>query len=103
MPSAPGLPVWGGLCRRPALTAPSLSHLARPGATVAVRVTPRAAREALVATDEGIRIYVTAPPEGGRATEAARALLARALGLAPSRLELLRGVASRDKVFRISG
>jgi uncharacterized protein YggU (UPF0235/DUF167 family) len=68
-----------------------------------VRVTPRAAREALVATDEGIRIYVTAPPEGGRATEAARALLARALGLAPSRLELLRGVASRDKVFRISG
>ncbi|MCL4187978.1 MAG: DUF167 domain-containing protein [Rhodobacteraceae bacterium] len=85
------------------MTAPSLSHLARPGATVAVRVTPRAAREALVATDEGIRIYVTAPPEGGRATEAARALLARALGLAPSRLELLRGVASRDKVFRISG
>lgn len=83
------------------MTAPSLAHLARPGATIAVRVTPRASREALVIEGEAIRIYVTAPPEGGRATEAARALLARALGLAPSRLELARGVASRDKLFRI--
>ncbi|MCC6306047.1 MAG: DUF167 domain-containing protein [Rhodobacteraceae bacterium] len=80
---------------------PDLAHLARPGATLAVRVTPRAGREALLAGEATIRIYVTAPPESGRATEAARALLARALGVAPSRLELLRGVASRDKVFRL--
>lgn len=83
------------------MPAPSLAHLARPGATIAVRVTPRASREALVIEGEAIRIYVTAPPEAGRATEAARGLLARALGLAPSRLDLVRGVASRDKLFRI--
>jgi uncharacterized protein YggU (UPF0235/DUF167 family) len=41
-------------------------------------------------------------PEDGKATEAVRDLLARALGLAPSRVELLRGATSREKQFRIS-
>jgi uncharacterized protein len=48
-----------------------------------------------------IRISVTAPPEDGRATEAARAALAEALGVAKTRLTLVRGTKSRDKLFRL--
>ena len=48
-----------------------------------------------------IRIAVTEVPEGGKATEAARVALARALGVAKSRLTLVRGATSRDKLFRL--
>lgn len=87
---------------RPAMTMdlPDLSALAVPQATVAVRVTPRARRIAVEAGPP-LRIAVSEPPEGGRATEAARALLARAMGVAPSRLTLVRGARSRDKLFRL--
>ena len=79
-----------------------LSELAVPGARIAVRVTPRGGREALTRDDAGaIHIRVTAPPEDGKANAAVRKLLARALGIAPSRLTLTGGATSRDKVFRI--
>ena len=48
-----------------------------------------------------IRIAVTVVPEDGKATEAARVLLAQALGVAKSRLVLIRGAKSRDKLFRL--
>nr|WP_306346050.1 DUF167 domain-containing protein [Ruegeria atlantica] len=46
-----------------------------------------------------MRIFVTAPPENGKANEAVRNILAVAMGVAPSTLILRRGQASRDKVF----
>ncbi|MCD1627128.1 MAG: DUF167 domain-containing protein [Paracoccaceae bacterium] len=79
----------------------ALVHLALEGAEIAVRVTPGAARDRIAAEAGCIRIHVTAPPEDGRATRAAQVLLARALGVAKSRLVLLRGAASRDKLFRL--
>ncbi len=78
-----------------------LSHLALPGATFAVRVTPNARRAGLELAGGLIRIAVTEVPEAGRATEAARVALARALGVAKSRLTLLRGATARDKLFRL--
>jgi hypothetical protein len=78
-----------------------LSHLARPGAAFAVRVTPGARRPRLDLAEGVIRISVTAPPEDGRATEAARDALALALGVAKTRLTLIRGATSRDKLFRL--
>lgn len=79
-----------------------LSHLALPGAEIAVRVTPKASRNAVVAGEDGvIRIYVTVVPEGGKANAAVVKLLAGALGVPKSRLDLIRGAAARDKVFRI--
>lgn len=79
---------------------PDLSARASPGALIAVKVTPNARRTALEA-GEPIRISLTVVPEDGKATEAARSLLAEALGVAKSRLTLLRGTKSRDKVFRL--
>jgi uncharacterized protein YggU (UPF0235/DUF167 family) len=46
-------------------------------------------------------VRVTAPPDGGRANEAVIALLAGALGVAKSRINIVRGMASREKVVMI--
>lgn len=78
---------------------PDLSHLAQENAEITVRVTPKAARDSLTEDDGGLRITVTAPPENGKANEAVRQLLARAMGVAPSRLQLRRGHTARDKAF----
>jgi uncharacterized protein YggU (UPF0235/DUF167 family) len=79
-----------------------LSHLARPGTEIAVRVTPRAAREAIEVRDGAILVRVTVVPEDGKANEAVRGVLSRALGIAKSRLTLIRGQTARDKVFRVT-
>lgn len=78
------------------------AHLAQPGAELAVRVTPRASRNAVELKEGTLRAYVTTVPEDGKATEAVRRLLAEALGIAPSRLELVRGATARDKLFRVA-
>ncbi|KPP90385.1 MAG: hypothetical protein HLUCCA08_15600 [Rhodobacteraceae bacterium HLUCCA08] len=78
-----------------------LSHLARPGATLSVRVTPKAARDRIGTEGGTIRVHVTTVPEGGKANAAVTRLLAKALGVPKSRLTLLRGATARDKLFRI--
>lgn len=78
-----------------------LRHLAQPGATIAVHVTPNARRAGVDLVDGRVRVAVTETPEAGKATEAARAALAKAMGVAKTRLMLVRGATSRDKVFRL--
>jgi uncharacterized protein len=79
-----------------------LSHLASPGAEIAVRVTPKASKNAVVVAETGLRVSVTTVPEDGKANAAVIKLLASALGVPKSRLTLIRGATSRDKVFRLS-
>jgi len=78
----------------------SLSQLAVSGTEIALRVTPKASRERLLWQEGQLRAYVTAPPEDGKANEAVRKLLARAMGVAKTQLVLIRGATARDKVFR---
>lgn len=80
---------------------PDLSAQAEPGAEFALRVTPRASRNQLTCEDGQLRALVTAVPEDGRANKAVTELLAEALGVAKSRLVLVRGATARDKVFRL--
>jgi uncharacterized protein YggU (UPF0235/DUF167 family) len=80
---------------------PDLSARATPGATFALRVQPRARREGLEVAGDRLLVRVNAPPVDGRANEAVRRMLAAALGVAPSRLVLLRGDSGRDKLFRL--
>lgn len=76
--------------------------LAKPGEEIAVRVTPKASRNRIMRDEDGqIRVYVTVVPEGGKANAAVQKLLAKALGVAKSRLVLVRGHTARDKVFRV--
>ena len=79
----------------------SLSHLAQPGATLAVRVTPKAAQNRVKEVGNGLSVHVTAPPENGKANRAVVKLIAHALGVPKSRLALIRGASSRDKLFRL--
>lgn len=84
------------------MSLPDLSTLAVPGARLSVRVTPKASRARIEAGPEGLKVYVTVPPEDGKANAAVIKLLAKALGIAPSRLSLATGAGSRQKVFAIS-
>lgn len=66
------------------------------------RITPRASR-ARLAVDEGtLRVWVTAPPEDGKANAAAEKLIARALGVPKGAVSVIRGQTSRDKVFLVT-
>lgn len=80
---------------------PDLSDLARDGAEIPVRVTPRASREEVRREGDAIQVRVTAPPEDGKVNAVVRKLLAKALGVPPTRLVLIRGRTARDKTFRI--
>ena len=74
------------------------------GAHLEITVHPKAKRNDLSATDSGeVRVHVTAPPERGKANEAAISLLADRLGVAKSRVRLLRGQRARRKVILVDG
>ena len=81
--------------------AAALLALADHEGRIAVRATPGARGESLAIDGDRLLARVTAAPEDGKANDAVRTLLASALGLAPSRLVLVRGATSREKLFRI--
>lgn len=59
-------------------------------------------REEVVANDDGsLTVYTKAPAIEGRANMAAAKLLAKHFSVAPSKVKLLRGAASKYKVFEI--
>jgi uncharacterized protein YggU (UPF0235/DUF167 family) len=73
-------------------------------AVVSVKVVPAAGAERIGPYADGVlHIRVTRPPAEGQATRAARRLLARALGVAPSSVLLLSGARSRTKRFEALG
>jgi uncharacterized protein len=69
-----------------------------------IRLQPRARRDEVVGERAGaIVIRVSAPPVDGKANAALCALIARAVNVAPSRVSVVRGQTSRDKVVRVEG
>ncbi len=77
----------------------------RAGAVrLTVHVKPRAARNEVVAGGPGgLRVRVTAPPAGGAANDAVRALLAETLGCPPSAVSIVRGHGARTKLLEVAG
>ena len=53
--------------------------------------------------DDTYAARVTAPPVVGRANDALCRLIADRAGVAPSRVSIVRGAKSRDKVVRVEG
>ncbi len=71
---------------------------------LSIRLQPRARREEVVGERGGaIVIRVTAPPVDGKANAALCAFVARAAGVSPSQVSVVRGQTSRDKVVRVDG
>ena len=73
-------------------------------ARIPVRVRAAARRDEIAGVMEGaVIVFVSAPAHEGRANRAACHLLAKRLGVAPSRVRILRGQRSRDKLVEVAG
>ena len=68
---------------------------------LALRVTPGARSEGIELGEGRVLMKVRAKPQDGAANEAVLRLLAEALGVATSRLRLLRGATGRDKLVQL--
>jgi uncharacterized protein (TIGR00251 family) len=74
------------------------------GVTIALKVQPKAKRNALVGGQAGaLKVSVTAPPEDGKANEAVIELLRCTFKLPRSQLEILSGHTNRNKVLLVRG
>lgn len=82
-------------------TASALRALVDGDGRLAVRVTPGARTEAIEIVDGRVLVKVRVKPEDGKATAAVLELVARTLGVATSRVEMLRGATSREKLLRV--
>src|SRR5262244_1533438 len=79
-------------------------HETASGITFAVRVQPRAKRNAVVGElGDALKIAVTAPPIDGRANEACVEFLADLLDVPGSSIKIVSGHSSRNKVIRVTG
>ena len=78
-------------------------HDSKGGAALAIRVTPRSSKNEIVEvqSDGTVRIRLTAPPVEGKANEALVSFLAEILGVAKSRIQVVAGAGSRDKLVTI--
>jgi len=73
-------------------------------ATLSLRIQPRSSKNQIVLMESGgYKVKLTAPPVDGAANEALVRLLADTLSLAKSRIEIVSGHTSRDKIVRIYG
>ena len=71
---------------------------------VPVKVVPNASRSRFAgAHGDGVKIQVAAPPERGRANEAACAVLAGTLGVPARDVTVVRGHTSPAKTLRVEG
>lgn len=81
--------------------AAAIRALADPAGRLALRVTPGARSESVAIEAGRLVVKVRARPHDGAANEAVLALLAAALGVATSRLRLVRGATGRDKLVAL--
>ena len=82
----------------------SRQPVAAAGCTLAVRVQPKASRNACTISPDGsIRIAITAPPVDGEANEALVARVAGWLDLPKRAVRVISGATSREKVIAIEG
>jgi uncharacterized protein (TIGR00251 family) len=66
-------------------------------------VQPRAGADEIAGARDGVLVVrVTAPAEGGKANAAVRKLIARRLRVGSTRVEIVKGATSREKVLQIS-
>jgi Uncharacterized conserved protein len=73
-------------------------------AQIQVRLRPRGGSDELIGMRDGVlQAKVTAPPVDGKANRALCKMIAKRVGVAPSRVSVVRGERSRDKLVRVEG
>jgi len=79
-------------------------HDSSTGATFAVKVQPRAKKNAVTGElGDALKLTLTAPPVEGRANEACIEFLANLLKVPRSSVTIASGASSRRKVIRVAG
>jgi uncharacterized protein (TIGR00251 family) len=73
-------------------------------ARIEVRLRPRGHADELLGLENGVlQARVSAPPVDGKANKALCRLVARRVGLPPSRVSVVRGEKSRQKLLLVEG
>jgi len=92
------------MARAPAALPDAEALRSRLGASgrLVVKVTPGARDESVTLTPDAVLVKVRAPADKGAANAAVVAVVARAFGLATSRVVVERGGTSRQKVLRVT-
>jgi uncharacterized protein (TIGR00251 family) len=79
-------------------------HETAEGVTFAVKVQPRARKNAVVGElGDALKVALTAPPVDGKANKACIEFFSDALRVPRSAVTILSGEASRNKVIRVAG
>ena len=74
------------------------------GATFAVKVHPRAKKNAITGeVGDALKLALTAPPVDGKANEACVDFFAKLLKVSRSSVTIAAGQTSRNKVIRVAG
>ena len=75
-----------------------------PGATFAVKVHPRAKKNAITGTvGDALKLSLTAPPVDGKANAACIDFFAKLLKVPRSSITIAAGETSQNKVIRVAG
>jgi len=71
---------------------------------VSIRVQPNSRRPGIEQLPDGtLKVQVSAPPQEGKANQAVIEALARHFGVPRSRISIVRGETSKNKLVEISG
>ena len=73
-------------------------------ATLNVKVVPGASQDRVAGRyGDGVKVQVSAPPEGGRANRAVEIVLAEAMGVKAQQVRVVKGHTQPRKVVEIDG
>jgi len=79
-------------------------HESTSGTTFAVKVHPRAKKNAITGeVGDALKLALTAPPVDGKANDACIEFFAKLLKVPRSSVTIAAGQASRNKVIRVAG
>ena len=74
------------------------------GVAIKIKAVPGASRTRIVGRlGDELKVQVAAPPEKGKANDAIESLIARALGVNPSKVSVISGMTSPRKVVNVTG
>lgn len=69
---------------------------------IRVRVTPNASKQRIIEADNLLKVYVSAPPDKGKANKRLIKILSKYFKVKKSDLNIVRGEKSRDKVLEVN-
>jgi len=76
----------------------------KTGIQFSAAIQPRASKNEISGVLDGaLKIRLTSPPVEGAANKACIKFLAKQLGVSPSRVDIIGGLTSKNKIIRVEG